>query len=178
MVMVGRGTVPIMSVRMIGANPGMTVRDGDRLRAFVSMWRADWSERGAGLALVLWHEGRTRVIGPSPELGGWLAAEFTRHFPEVRGVPWPEPEVVQAPVVWEQDLAVGLTASAADVTVAITGPKDRRLVREEAFDLGGVPHLLSTVYMPCASGVLTVAGQPVVGETHQFLADAEVWATG
>ncbi|NUR52319.1 MAG: hypothetical protein HOV71_29695 [Hamadaea sp.] len=164
-----------MSVRLIGANPGMTVRDGDRLLAFASVWRVDWSERGAGLALVLWHTGTTRVVTGSPELGRWLADEFTRHFPEVRGEQWPDPAVVDAPVAWEQDLGVGLRASAADVTVEITGPKDRRLVRDEAFDLGGVPHLLSTVYLPCVSGTLTVGGSSVTGQTHAYLADAEVW---
>jgi len=164
-----------MSVRLIGANPGMTVRDGDRLTAFVSVWRVDWSERGAGLALILWHAGTTSVIGSSPSLGGWLAAEFTRHFPEVRAEQWPDPLVIDAPVTWEQDLAVGLRASGADVTVEITGPRDRRLVRDENFDLGGTSHLLSTVYMPCSSGVLTVGGRAVTGETHAYLADAEVW---
>ncbi|NUR72337.1 MAG: hypothetical protein HOU81_16100 [Hamadaea sp.] len=164
-----------MSVRLVGANPGMTVREGDQLLAFASVWRVDWSERGAGLALVLWHAGTTQVVSASPALGGWLAEEFTRHFPEVRGQQWPDPLVVEAPVAWEQDLGVGLRASAADVTVEITGPKDRRLVRDEAFDLGGSSHLLSTVYMPCAVGTLTVAGVPVTGDVHAYLADAEVW---
>ncbi|MCP2328808.1 hypothetical protein HDA40_007315 [Hamadaea flava] len=166
-----------MSVRFIGANPGMTVRDGERLLAFASVWRVDWSERGSGLALVLWHAGTTKVVSASPELGGWLAEEFTRHFPEVRGQQWPDPEVVDAPVAWHQELSVGLRASAADVTVEILQPKDRRLVRDETFDLGGTPHLLSTVYMPCAVGMLTVGGTAVTGETHAYLADAEVWCT-
>lgn len=166
-----------MTVRLIGANPGMTVHADGRLRAFVSAWRADWSERGPGHALVLWHEGHTRVLGPTPDLGRWLAAEFTRHFPEVRAEHWPDPEPTITPMTWDQNLATGLTASAADVTVTITGPQDRRLVHDDAFDLGGVAHLLTTVYMPCATGTLTIAGTPIVGQTHQYLADAEVWCT-
>ena len=179
-----------MEVRLIGANPGLTLfaADTDRPAAFASVWRVDWSTAGAGNALVLWHDGHTRVISSSPDLGVWLAEEFTRHFPEVAGLPWPAPKVTAAPVAVELDLAHGVRAAAADVEIEITGPMDRRLVRADDFDLGGTPHLLSTVLMPCRSGTVRVAGAPVPGEPRvrteprasstAFLADAEVWCRG
>ncbi|MCC5579508.1 hypothetical protein IMZ11_28145 [Microtetraspora sp. AC03309] len=167
-----------MSIRLIGANPGLTVSDGGRRVAFASVWRADWSQAGSGRAVVLWHEGRTRALGPDPTLALWLAEEFTRHFPEVAGLHWPEPEVTVAPVDMDLDLTAGLRASAADVTVTIDGPPlERRACRVEDFDLGGIPHLLTNVYMPCPAGTLAVGGVPVAGDaTHAFLADAEVWS--
>jgi hypothetical protein len=176
-------------VRLVGANPGLLLyaADGPDPRVgFASVWRVDWSVRGAGTALVLWHAGRTRVVTASPELGGWLAAEFTRHFPEVRGLPWPEPEITVAPVRLASDLARGVRAEAADVVVEIADPMDRRLVTVAAFDLGGTPNALSTVLMPCRRGTLQIAGRPVPGaprvttgppaSSTAFLADAEVWS--
>jgi hypothetical protein len=37
------------------------------------VWQVDWSVRGCGPALVLWHAARVRVLGPDPDLAGWLA---------------------------------------------------------------------------------------------------------
>lgn len=177
-----------MTVRLVGANPGLRLHahEGDeRPVAFVSVWRVDWSAHGRGNALVLWQDGRTRVVSPDPELGGWLAAGFTRHFPEVRGLPWPPPAVTTAPVTVQIDLAAGMRAAGADIEVEISDPMDRRLVRMDDFDLGGTPNVLSTVYVPCRSGVLRIGGEPVAGvpqvttspraSSTAFLADAEVW---
>jgi hypothetical protein len=177
-----------MSVRLIGANPGLSLfadgADGPPV-GYASVWRVDWSAHGTGAALVLWHEGSTRVVGGSPELGGWLAAEFTRHFPEVQGLPWPPPQITVAPVDLEIDLAHGMRAAGADVEVEISDPLDRRLVRVDDFDLGGTSNMLSTVIIPCRTGALRIAGAPVTGvprvtttpraSSSAFLADAEVW---
>jgi hypothetical protein len=166
-----------VDIRFVGANPGLTVVEegGTNRLAFASVWRADWSERGQGKAIVLWHAQRTRVVATSAELGRWLAGEFTRHFPEVQGLPWPEPEVTQARVDLELDLANGMKASAGGIEVEIHGPTDRRLFTTDDFDLGGVAHCLSTVVMPCSSGSLTVDGTQIKGQVKAFLADAEVW---
>ncbi|HLU44814.1 MAG TPA: hypothetical protein VKZ67_07355 [Natronosporangium sp.] len=181
-----------MTVRLIGANPGLRVfaDDGEgELLGYASVWRVDWSPYGTGPAVVTWYDQRPRVISPSAELGRWLADEFTRHFPEVRGLPWPEPEVTVAPVTLEQDLSHGVRAVAANVEVEITDPLDRRLVRVDDFDLGGTPYQLSTVLMPCRRGVIRIDGTPLPGaprlrnldspelpvSSSAFLADAEVW---
>lgn len=178
-----------MSIRLVGANPGLLLyaADGDDRRvAYASIWRVDWSVVGMGTALVVWHAGDTRVVTAFPELGTWLAAEFNRHFPEVEGLPWPTPHLTVAPVDLEGDLARGVRAKGADVTVEIAEPLDRRLLTVDAFDLGGTPNALSTVMMPCRRGTLQIAGQLVAGvprvttgpsvRSSAFLADAEVWS--
>ncbi|TDE57194.1 hypothetical protein E1295_08700 [Nonomuraea mesophila] len=167
-----------MSVRLIGANPGLTLSVAGERVAFVSVWRVDWSARGKGNALVMWHDGTTRVVAEDRELGAWLADGFTRHFPEVRGLAWPRPAFTRAPVDLELDLDKGLRATADDVTVEIPGPpRERRAVRVPEFDLGGVPHLLTNVFMPCDTGNLTIGGTAVPADSATaFLADAEVWS--
>lgn len=177
-----------MTVRLIGANPGMRLYEGDRLTGYASAWRVDWSEHGAGNALVLWRDDTTRVISSEPELGQWLAHEFTRHFPEVHGLPWPDPEVTNAPITWESDLSRGVRVTGADVSLEIAEPMARRWVTVDDFDLGGTPHRLSTVLMPCRRATLWIGGTRVPGAPRTttqprltataFLADAEVWCTG
>jgi hypothetical protein len=162
-----------MSVLLVGANPGLTItRDGGTV-AFVSMWRVDWSTHGPGRAIVLWHEGRTTVVTGTPALGLWLAGTFTRHFPEVEGLPWPEPTVTEAPVAFELDLAAGCTVTGGGVEVELRGPAGHRLITVDAFQ--GQRLNLSTVYAKCAEGALTIAGRPAAGVAAGFLADAEVW---
>jgi hypothetical protein len=171
-----------MAVLLVGSNPGLALHDGDGPPvAFASVWRVDWSVRGTGTALVLSHAGRVRVVTPVPDLGRWLADAFNRHFPEVAGLPWGEPEVTAAPVHLDLDLATGLRATAADVTVEISAPMDRRRVDVESFPGNGLR--LSTVYTPCSKARLTIAGRRVDGaprvtgtSSTAFLADAEVWS--
>ncbi|MDG6103530.1 hypothetical protein Daura_35450 [Dactylosporangium aurantiacum] len=162
-----------MSVLLVGANPGLTVRRDGATVAFVSMWRVDWSPHGAGRAIVLWHEGRTGVVTATPELGRWLAGTFTRHFPEVEGLPWPEPVVTEAPVAFGLDLAAGCTVTGGEVGVELRGPSGHRLITVENFQ--GQELNLSTVYAKCAGGGLTIGGRPVPGTVAGFVADAEVW---
>jgi hypothetical protein len=162
-----------MSVLLVGANPGLTVRRDGATVAFASVWRVDWSAHGAGAAIVLWREGGVTVVTDRPALGRWLAGTFTRHFPEVDGLPWPEPDLVEAPVAVELDLAAGCTARGGDVAVELGGPAGHRLVTVDGF--AGTDLNLSTVFARCARGGLTVAGTPVPGTAEGFLAGAEVW---
>lgn len=153
----------IMGCAQPAGRPELTILDGDRRVAYVSIWRADWSQRGAGRALVVWHRDTTRVLATDAALGLWLAQEFTRHFPEVAGLPWPTPRVEVADVTLDLDLANGLKSAAADIAVEIGPPTDRRLFQTGEFDLGGVKHRLSTVFMPCAFGRLRLGGVPIKG---------------
>lgn len=171
----------------MGANPCVTLYDGDRATAFASVWRVDWSLRGNGNALVLGTPGRTRIFGADTALAAWLGEEFNRHLAAVVAtVGWSEPEVVAAPVAFDLDLAQGFRATAADVSVAIAGPIERYLTRNDEYDLGGVPHVLSTVWMPCEEAAISVGGAPLPGGprvdlkapmSSAFIADAEVWCT-
>jgi hypothetical protein len=49
-------------VLLVGANPGVSLFTGEQLSAFASVWIVRWSERGSGRAIVLWHDGRVRVL--------------------------------------------------------------------------------------------------------------------
>jgi len=174
-----------MRVRLIGANPFLTLYSGGAATAFASVWRVDWSERGAGAALVYGDRERVRVIGPDPALGMWLAETFNRHFVDVcADLPWRRPEATVAPVNLELDLAQGMRASADDITVELGDILDRRLTRREDYPLGGETNVLSTVWMPCGSGAITRAGQPIPGSLKRTseplyssaaIAESEVW---
>jgi hypothetical protein len=165
----------------------VTLYAGDRPVAFASVWRVDWSERGAGNAIVVGNGAGVRVVGADPTLGCWLAESFNRYFEDVlAGLPWSPPRPTAASVEITQDLATGLRATGADVVVEISEPLDRRLVRVDAYDLGGIPNALSTVFMPCRHGAISIGGIPVEGTpltparptgpvSTAFLADAEVW---
>src|SRR5688500_9446731 len=122
-------------VLLVGANPGVSLFTGERLTAFASVWIVRWSERGSGRAIVVWHDGRVRVLATDRELGYWLSQHFTRNFPEVAGVPWPEPEVRRADVDVTLDLATGLDARARDVRVRMGEVLHRRTFSTDEFDL-------------------------------------------
>jgi len=151
------------------------LRAGDDVTAFASVWQVDWSERGSGRALVLWHAGRVRVLGADPALSGWLADTFVRHFGEVAGLPW-QPQAERVEVALDLDLARGMTATAADVVVELADVLERRPFREEPLTLGGTAYGLSNVFAPVSSATVTVDGEKVPGAADPaFLAVAEVW---
>jgi hypothetical protein len=174
-------------VVLVGANPGVSLYAGDRLTVFASVWVARWSARGSGRALVLWHDDTVRVLATDNGLGRWLAQDFTRHFPEVAGVEWPEPDVRRGDVDVRLDLDTGLRATAADVEVRMAGVLHRRPYATDAFDLGGQPYALSLVLAPMREAAVSVGGRllpgaVVLGGTPErptssaFLAEAQVWS--
>ncbi|RRS01305.1 hypothetical protein [Glycomyces terrestris] len=176
-----------MTLLLMGANPCATLFEGDRATAFASVWRVDWSVRGSGHALVLGTPEAVRIIGPDLELAAWLGHEFNRHLTTVRsGIAWREPELTAAPVEFDLDLDHGLFAAADDVSVAVTGPIERFLTRNDEYDLGGVPRILSTVWIPCADATVTEGDRRLRGaprtdldaqSSTAFIAEAEVWCT-
>jgi hypothetical protein len=176
-----------MTVILCGANPGVRLLDGDRVTAFASVWTVDWSVRGTGTALVLWHDDRVRVLGADPDLAWWLAHDFVRHFPEVAGLPWPQPAVEAVPVHVDLDVATGLVARGGDVEVTMSGVLDRRTFATDGFALDGVPHALQLMLAPVSTAAVTVGGRALPGavavggtaerpSSSAFLATAEVWS--
>ncbi|MGH3662835.1 MAG: hypothetical protein ACRDT8_19425 [Micromonosporaceae bacterium] len=181
-------------VILVGANPGVRLFDdnGDVV-GYASVWLVDWSTHGKGEVIVVWHNGQVRVLSPDPELAYWLTQDFTRHFPEVKGLPWPEPKpdhselrVERAEVSVSLDPYHGMVASARDVTVKMSGTLDRRVYATDSFDLGGAPHGLSLVLIPTMNGSIMVQRDYVPGNvlierdrerpsSSAFLAIAEVW---
>ena len=175
------------AVILSGANPGAKLTDGDVVTAFASVWVVDWSIRGAGTALVLWHDDGVRAVGEDPGLAEWLAQYFVRHFPEVDGLPWSVPVVEAAPVSVDLDLTTGLTARGGGIEVTMSEVLGRRTFTTDSFALAGVPHSLQLLLAPVADASVTVdghrvAGQVTVGGTEHrpsssaFLATAEVWS--
>ncbi|SDS97472.1 twin-arginine translocation signal domain-containing protein [Jiangella sp. DSM 45060] len=173
-------------VVLVGANPGVQLFDGDTVTAYASVWTVDWSTHGAGAAIVLWHDGRVRVLTDHPALGSWLERAFTRFFPEAEGLPWPEPRIERRAVHVANDLARGTHARGGDVAVRISGVQDRRAFATDEFDLGGRVHSLSLVTGPSAAGSIEVRGRRLPGEvvrsgtpdrpsSSAFVAVAEVW---
>lgn len=172
---------------VVCANPGLTLKDdAGAVTAYASAWRVDWSPHGRGNVLVVWQDARTYVYGENLELAEWLEREFVRHFPEVEGLPWPEPELRRTPVHIELDLADGCTASAGDLTIEWGDVLARRTFTTDAFPLGEIEHSLSLVLAPCGKGEIRRDGRPVPGEitlsgtpdrpgSTAFVTDAEVW---
>ncbi|WP_157641539.1 hypothetical protein [Longispora albida] len=168
-----------MSVRLAGANPAVVLFDGDRPVALASAWRVDWSERGAGRALVTWYQEKVSVFCTSRELGQWLVEDFVRHFPDLPGVVrWEAAEyVVDDDVQVVVDLERGLSARGGGVVVEIGPPVARRAVVIPEFALGPVTNRLQLVYAPSETASITVDGVRLGGEPrHAFLAEAEVWS--
>ena len=175
-----------MTLRLIGANPCVTLFDGGVPVAYASTWRVDWSEQGGtGHVIVLGRPEGIRVLGADRDLSLWVADSFNRHLKGTAHLfGWPEPEFTEAPVDWSLDLTTGLRASAADVEVELREPFDRMLTRNDAYDLGGTPNVLSTVWMPCRGGSIRVGGEPLPGApevdvdapmSSAFIAESEVW---
>ncbi|MPZ82671.1 MAG: hypothetical protein GEV28_20620 [Actinophytocola sp.] len=175
-----------MRVILCGANPGVRLFDGDTVTAYASVWVVDWSERGAGSAIVLWHDGVVRVLGEDPAFGGWLERAFTRHFPEADGLPWPEPTPERTAVEVRLDLGTGLSARAGDVEITMSGVLDRRAFETDEFPLDGVPHGLRLVTAPTSDATIEVGGRRLAGtvtrggsadrpSSSAFLTTAEVW---
>jgi hypothetical protein len=173
-----------MTVVLTGANPGVLLRDAGAVTAFASVWQVDWSERGAGRAVVLWHADRVRLLGPEPALTEWLADTFVRHFGEVDGLPWQPAPVERVDVDLDLDLGRGMVAKAADVTVEVEDVLDRRPFAMAGLTLGGVDYALANVYAPCRTARITVGGIAVPGapevdeaepSSTAFLAVTESW---
>lgn len=173
-------------VVLVGANPNVRLFAGEAVAAFASLWEVRWSERGRGRAVVLWHDGQVRVLGTDLTLAAWLSESFTRHFPEVAGLPWSEPQLERADVRLDIDLDRGATAHAGDIAVTMGGVLQRRAFTTDSFDLGGVRYGLSLVLAPVERAEIVVAGQRLPGEVRvegtpqrptssAFVADAEVW---
>jgi hypothetical protein len=172
---------------LAGANPGLRLFDTEgQVIAFASIWMVDWSIRGAGTAIVLWHDGLVRVVSGDVDLGSWLERYFVRSFLEVQGLEWPEPVVERDLVQVSMNLTDGLSAKAADIRIEMGGVLDRRLFATDHLRLDGIDHSLSLLIAPVRSAALTIGGESIPGliqvdgtpgrpSSSAFLTTAEVW---
>lgn len=172
---------------LVGANPGLQLFDADgACTAYASVWRVDWSPHGTGEVLVLWQPGGVTVCSARRSLARWVAEDFTRHFPELDGLPWPEPDYRPWPVHLRMSLADGLWARAGAIEVRARGVLDVRSFTTDSFPLGETEHSLHLVLGPCAEGTVRVRGRRLPGaitrggtperpSSSAFVTDAEVW---
>jgi hypothetical protein len=166
-------------VILAGANPGVRLFDEDgNVTAYASIWMVDWSIRGAGTALVLWHDNAVRVVSEDVDLASWLEHYFVRSFPEVQDLRWTPPTIERAAVDVRMDLASGLSAQAADLHIEMTDVLDHRSFTTDDFPLATGLHSLSLVIAPVRSATISgVRGKVRVDGTRSsaFLTTAEVW---
>lgn len=173
-------------VVLVGANPGFQLFDGDRVTAFVSAWRVDWSPHGAGTAVIRWQDDEVHLYGTNRRLASWLERDFTRHFPEVEGLAWPDPVFHHVPARVDIDLARGARVRAGDLSLHMGDVRDQRSFTTDDFPLGGVDHSLHLVLGPCFAGQGRVRGRMMEGEivtsgtpdrpgSSAFVTEAEVW---
>ncbi|MFI9596452.1 hypothetical protein [Nonomuraea sp. NPDC052265] len=149
---------------LAGANPYVTLYDGDTPTGYASLWQVDWSTHGAGAVLVVWTPAALRVASDDARLGAWIEERFVRHFDEATALPsWPVARVERADVELRVDPATGAHATGAGMSVAITGPLDARPFAMADFPLLGLSHGLSMQIIPCEHASITVDGVPVPG---------------
>jgi len=172
---------------LAGANPGLRLFDEKgKVTAYASIWMVDWSIRGAGTAVVLWFDGIVRVVSEDVDLASWLERYFVRSFLEVQGLPWHEPAIERDLVQVSMNLAMGLSAKAADIQIEMGGVLDRRLFATDNFRLAEGDHSLSLVIAPVRSATVSIGGASVPGlvqvsgsldkpGSSAFLTTAEVW---
>ncbi|MGD7789374.1 twin-arginine translocation signal domain-containing protein [Propionibacteriaceae bacterium Y1700] len=173
-------------VVLVGANPGIQLFDGDTVTAYASAWRVDWSRQGRGNALVLWHDDKVHLYGDNAKLAHWVCQDFTRHFPEVEGLPWPDPIFHHTPARIDIDLETGLRASAGPLRMRCADVRGQRQWITDDFPLGEVPHSLALVLGPAFVGQISLRGRRLPGaittsgtadraNSSAFVTEAEVW---
>ena len=115
-----------------------------------------------------------------------MERDFTRHFPEVEGLPWPDPVFHHVPARVDIDLARGARVRAGDLNLRMGDVRDQRSFTTDDFPLGGVDHSLHLVLGPCFAGQARVRGRMMEGEivtsgtpdrpgSSAFVTEAEVW---
>jgi hypothetical protein len=173
-------------ILLVGANPCVTLFDGQEPTTFVSIWRVDWSPRGSGTAAIVWMDGAVRVYGANRALGTWLERTIVRWTPEALALDWSEPRFVETDVVVHIDLASGMSARSPGLAVLLRSPLDLRPFETDDFELDSRAHSLRLVLAPMRSAVVRVDGRtrggrvdvagPVSRPTSSaFVAEAEVW---
>ena len=146
--------------------------DGDTPTGYASMWKVDWSTHGAGAVLIVWTRAGLRIVGDDPRLAAWVEEHFVRHFDEVKDLPtWPTARVERAAVQVRVDPTRGGFASAAGLTVSVTGPLDARPFARADFPLQGVSHGLSMQLIPCEHASITVDHHAVPGKPTVIWSD-------
>lgn len=182
-------------VAFIGANPCVTLLDDGTRTGFVSLWEAEWSVHGAGRAALVWRAGdaAVRLLTPDPRLGQWLAGTFSRHFPELDGLPDIAEPVDCEIAGWRVEVdtvrAELRGRDGSTVAASIGGALQTRPAHVPRWRLGDVPWTLTNLLTFCADAALEIDGSPVPGaasvttaggrvQSSAFIATHETWSHG
>ncbi|WP_129668897.1 hypothetical protein [Phytoactinopolyspora endophytica] len=181
-----------MPVEFIGANPNVTLFRGPAKAGFVSLWEAEWSVRGPGVAVLAWIDGdpQVRLLTPEFGLGTWLADTFSRHFPELSDLPEigepVECEVREWRVTSDHVRARVTGEDGSRVAVSIGQPFAARPGHVVDWELGDARWTLTNLQTFCMDATLEVddarvLGRAVVNEdgdrpiSTAFIATHETW---
>ena len=183
-----------MPVEFVGANPCATLVRGSSRVGFVSLWEAEWSVHGSGLAVLAWVDGddTVRLLTPDVTLGSWLATTFSRHFPEFEGLP-----DIGEPIECEvREWQIGPSSARANVIGAdashVIATMGRSVATRPAhvadWELGEVSWTLTNLLTYCGDATLEVDGARVLGRpvisgdgsrltSTAFIATHETWTS-
>lgn len=182
-----------MPVEFIGANPNVTLLRGETKAGFVSLWEAEWSVRGPGIAVLAWAEGdeSVRLLTPELGLGTWLADTFSQHFPELTGLPEigdpVDCEVREWRITNEHVRARVTGEDGSRVAVTIGQPIASRPGHVAGWKLGATQWTLTNLLTFCADATLEIDDARVLGRTSvneddqerptstAFIATHETW---
>lgn len=181
-----------MPVEFIGANPVATLFRADTRAGFVSLWEAEWSTYGPGTAVLAWVEGddSVRLLTPDADLGRWLTGTFSRHFPELDGLPEiAEPvdcDIAEWHVGPESARARVFGADGSSVIAAISKPMRSRPGQATEWRLGDATWTLTNLLTFCTDATLEVDGARVLARpvveggaddptSSAFIAVHETW---
>ncbi|NED99031.1 hypothetical protein [Phytoactinopolyspora halotolerans] len=181
-----------MPVEFIGANPNVTLLRGQDRAGFVSLWEAEWSIRGPGVAVLAWTDGeeQVRLLTPEFALGSWLAETFSRHFPELSGLPdIGEPvecEVREWRITADYVRARVTAEDGSRVAVSIGQPFASRPGQVSDWELGDACWTMTNLLTFCTDATLEVDdarvfGRATVNEDDEqptstaFIATHETW---
>lgn len=182
-----------MPVEFIGANPSVTLLRGEAKAGFVSLWEAEWSVRGPGIAVLAWAEGdeSVRLLTPELSLGVWLASTFSRHFPSLSGLPEVgEPidcEIREWRITNEHVRARVTGEDGSRVAVTIGQPIATRPRYDADWKLGSTQWRMTNLLTFCADAMLEIDDARVLGRTSlseddedrptstAFIATHETW---
>lgn len=177
-----------MPVEFIGANPTVTLFRGQAKAGFATLWEAEWSIRGPGVAVLAWVEGdpTVRLLTPEFALGAWLVDTFAQHFTELADLPeigepiecevrewWITSEHVRAKVTGEDGSRVG---------VSLGQPFAIRPGHVSGWQLGWASWMMTTLVSYCTDATLEVddarvLGRAVVNENDELPTSSAFIAT-
>jgi hypothetical protein len=172
-----------MGVEFIGANPCATLMRGSRRVGFVSLWDAEWSTHGTGMAVLAWADGddAVRLLATDADLGTWLADTFSRHLPELEGLPHIDGIVDCEVREWRVDAggarADVLGADGSRVAATISRGAVTRPGFVSPCRLGGATWTLTNLLTFCVDATLEVDGARVLGRPELSGANDDLTST-